>query len=74
MHAGLMGQVRYVQSGAIAQQLQAGNIVLLTNVGVSAAGELLNCNIYDVSREQRKPGWDGWRGCRAGCCHVPVKF
>ncbi len=44
-----MGQVRYVQRTAIIQQLQAGNVVLLTNVGVSAAGELLNCNAFDVS-------------------------
>ena len=44
-----MGQVRYVQRTAVQQQLAAGNIVLLTNVGVSAAGELLNCNAYDAS-------------------------
>lgn len=49
-----MGQVRYVQRGAINEQLQAGNIVLLTNVGVSAAGELLNCNAYDVSWQAAK--------------------
>jgi len=46
---GLMGQVRFVQEGAIQQQLDAGNIVLLTNVGVSGSGELLNCNSYDVA-------------------------
>lgn len=26
-----------------------GNIVLLTNLAYSAAGEVLNCNIYDVA-------------------------
>ena len=46
---GFMGQVRFVQREAIRSQLDAGNIVLLTNVGVSASGELLNCNAYDVA-------------------------
>lgn len=43
-----MGQVRFVQRGAIEQQLSAGNLVLLTNIGVSSSGELLNCNCFDV--------------------------
>lgn len=43
-----MGQVRFVQVEAISQQLAAGAIVLLTNIGLSASGELLNCNAYDV--------------------------
>lgn len=55
---GFMGQVRFVQEIAIRQQLEAGNIVLLTNVGVSASGELLNCNVYDVS-------WSFEQGCLA---------
>ncbi|KAL4539240.1 hypothetical protein Ndes2526B_g02506 [Nannochloris sp. 'desiccata'] len=46
---GLMGQVRFVQKDALRTQLDAGNIVLLNNVGVSASGELLNCNVYDVA-------------------------
>jgi amino-acid N-acetyltransferase len=46
---GLMGQVRFVQRDALCTQLDAGNIVLLNNVGVSASGELLNCNVYDVA-------------------------
>ncbi len=45
---GSMGQVRFVQRGAIEQQLSAGNLVLLTNIGVSSSGELLNCNCFDV--------------------------
>ncbi len=44
-----MGQVRFVQRTAIEQQLVAGNLVLLTNIGVSSSGELLNCNVFDVS-------------------------
>lgn len=44
-----MGQVRFVQRAAVEQQLAAGNLVLLTNVGVSSSGELLNCNAFDVS-------------------------
>ncbi len=47
--AGRMGQVRFVQRAAVEQQLAAGNLVLLTNVGVSSSGELLNCNAFDVS-------------------------
>lgn len=46
---GFMGQVRFVQQEAISRQLDAGNIVLLTNIGVSASGELLNCNAFDVA-------------------------
>jgi amino-acid N-acetyltransferase len=46
---GYMGQVRFVQREAVRQQLDAGNIVLLTNVGVTAGGDLLNCNSYDVA-------------------------
>lgn len=41
--------VRFVQRSAIEQQLAAGNLVLLTNIGVSSSGELLNCNAFDVS-------------------------
>ena len=44
-----MGQVRFVQRAAVEQQLAAGNLVLLTNIGVSSSGELLNCNAFDVS-------------------------
>ena len=44
-----MGQVRFVQRAAVEQQLAADNLVLLTNIGVSSSGELLNCNAFDVS-------------------------
>lgn len=41
--------MRFVQVRAIETQLDIGNIVLLTNLAYSAAGEVLNCNIYDVA-------------------------
>lgn len=43
------GVVRFVQSGAIRRQLDAGNVVLLSNLGYSAAGEVLNCDIFTVA-------------------------
>ncbi|KAK2076622.1 hypothetical protein QBZ16_005382 [Prototheca wickerhamii] len=46
---GLMGQVRYVRREAVAAQLDGGAIVVLTNLGVSSSGDLLNCNVYDVA-------------------------
>ncbi|RMZ56211.1 hypothetical protein APUTEX25_002401 [Auxenochlorella protothecoides] len=46
---GLMGQVRYVKRDAVEVQLAAGAIVVLTNIGVTSSGELLNCNVYDVA-------------------------
>ena len=41
--------MRFVQVPGIQEQLDAGHIVLLTNLAYSAAGEPLNCNIYDVA-------------------------
>lgn len=41
--------VRYVQVDAIKTQLNMGNVVLLSNLAYSAAGEILCCNIYDVA-------------------------
>ncbi len=41
-------QVRFVIKDAIRKQLDNGNIVLLSNLGFTAAGEVLNCNTYDV--------------------------
>jgi len=46
---GHTGQVRFVQRAAISKQLDAGNIVVLSNIGFSAVGEVLNCNIHDVA-------------------------
>ena len=42
------GSVRFVQADAVRRQLDAGSVVLLSNLGYSAAGEVLNCNIFDV--------------------------
>ncbi|KXZ50954.1 hypothetical protein GPECTOR_14g2 [Gonium pectorale] len=45
---GLTGEVRFVLKDDIRRQLDSGNIVLLSNIGFTAAGEVLNCNTYDV--------------------------
>lgn len=41
-------QVRFVAGDAIRRQLDNDNIVLLSNLGFTAGGEVLNCNTYDV--------------------------
>jgi amino-acid N-acetyltransferase len=41
-------QVRFVARDAIRRQLDNENIVLLSNLGFTAGGEVLNCNTYDV--------------------------
>lgn len=43
------GVVRFVQRDAVRRQLDSGNIVLLSNLGYSAAGEVLNCDTYTVA-------------------------
>ena len=43
------GSVRFIQSEAVQYQLQNGNVVLLSNLGYSASGEPLNCDIYSVA-------------------------
>ncbi|KAG2485158.1 hypothetical protein HYH03_016048 [Edaphochlamys debaryana] len=45
---GLTGEVRFVLKDDIRRQLDGGNIVLLSNIGFTASGEVLNCNTYDV--------------------------
>lgn len=45
---GYTGEVRFVIADAIKRQLEVDNIVLLSNVGFAAGGEVLNCNTYDV--------------------------
>lgn len=45
----LTGMVRFVQSDAVRRQLNSGCVVLLSNLGFSAAGEVLNCDIYTVA-------------------------
>lgn len=46
---GYTGAVRFVHAPAIRAQLDVGNVVLLSSLGYSASGELLNCNTYDVA-------------------------
>lgn len=46
---GSTGSVRFVQHEAIHQQLDLGHVVLLSNLGYSASGEVLNCNTFDVA-------------------------
>ncbi|GAB4815046.1 hypothetical protein N2152v2_002092 [Parachlorella kessleri] len=43
------GVVRFVQTEAVRKQLESGNVVLLSNLGYSAAGEVLNCDTYTVA-------------------------
>jgi len=45
---GYTGEVRFVLKDDISRQLEGGNVVLLSNLGFTAAGEVLNCNTYDV--------------------------
>ena len=46
---GSTGSVRFVQHEAIHQQLDLEHVVLLSNLGYSASGEVLNCNAFDVA-------------------------
>ena len=46
---GSTGSVRFVQHEAIHQQLDLEHVVLLSNLGYSASGEVLNCNTFDVA-------------------------
>jgi len=43
------GEVRHVDAEAISARLNGGDIVLLSNLGCSAAGELLNCQTWEVA-------------------------
>eukprot|EP01024_Parvocaulis_polyphysoides_P018446 TRINITY_DN18180_c0_g2_i3.p1 TRINITY_DN18180_c0_g2~~TRINITY_DN18180_c0_g2_i3.p1 ORF type:complete len:564 (-),score=97.15 TRINITY_DN18180_c0_g2_i3:303-1754(-) len=42
------GEVRYIDHVSVNQQLDNDNIVILSNLGFSPAGELLFCNVYEV--------------------------
>ncbi|KAK9810524.1 hypothetical protein WJX72_012135 [[Myrmecia] bisecta] len=59
---GFTGNVRFVQVDAVKRQLDAGNVVLLSNLGYSAAGEVLNCDIYSEA-ETFLDGLVVERGC-----------
>ena len=43
------GDVVYVDVDAVAQRLRQGDVVLLSSLGFNAAGEVLNCQCYDVA-------------------------
>ena len=43
------GDVAYVDVDAVAQRLRQGDVVLLSSLGFNAAGEVLNCQSYDVA-------------------------
>jgi len=45
---GYTGEVRFVAAGAIRRHLDDASIVLLSNLGFTSVGEVLNCNTYDV--------------------------
>ena len=46
---GATGAVRRVASAAVLDQLERGNVVLLSNVGTTARGEPLNLSCFDVA-------------------------
>jgi amino-acid N-acetyltransferase len=46
---GETGEVRFVDVDSISRQLQLNNVVVLSNLGYSAAGEVLNCHTYEVA-------------------------
>ena len=79
-------QVRFVQVEAIKRQLDANHIVLLSNLAYSAAGEVLNCDIYSVATRaavdlQASSGGGltaitkgAWAGAQGACARVGVPF
>jgi amino-acid N-acetyltransferase len=46
---GETGDVRHVDDVALRARLEAGDVALLSNLGYSAAGELLNCATWEVA-------------------------
>ena len=46
---GLAGLVSSIHVDGMKSQLSDGNIVLLTCMGISSSGDLLNCSVYDVA-------------------------
>ncbi|KAG6666056.1 probable amino-acid acetyltransferase NAGS1, chloroplastic [Carya illinoinensis] len=46
---GATGEVKKVDVSRMRERLDAGCIVLLSNLGHSSAGEVLNCNTYEVA-------------------------
>ena len=48
---GETGEVRHIDAEAIHARLSSGDIVLLSNLGNSAAGEVLNCQTWEVAAQ-----------------------
>lgn len=46
---GCTGMVRSIEVASVNRQLDAGYMVLLSNLGYSASGEVLNCDIWTVA-------------------------
>jgi len=46
---GETGQVRWVEASGIHEQLDTGHVILMNNLGFTAAGEVLNCSTYEVA-------------------------
>ncbi|XP_031385895.1 probable amino-acid acetyltransferase NAGS2, chloroplastic isoform X2 [Punica granatum] len=46
---GATGEVKRVDVSRICERLDGGCIVLLSNIGYSSSGEVLNCNTYEVA-------------------------
>lgn len=46
---GSTGEVKKVDATRMRERLDGGSIVILTNLGYSSSGEVLNCNTYEVA-------------------------
>ncbi|KAJ1414550.1 N-acetylglutamate synthase, kinase-like domain [Sesbania bispinosa] len=46
---GSTGEVKKVDASRMRERLDAGCVVILTNLGYSSSGEVLNCNTYEVA-------------------------
>lgn len=46
---GSTGEVKKIDATRMRERLDGGSIVILTNLGYSSSGEVLNCNTYEVA-------------------------
>jgi len=46
---GETGEVRYVDAQAISDQLSLNNVVILSNLGYTPSGDVLNCHTFEVA-------------------------
>lgn len=49
LHLSLRTQVRYVDAQAIQDQLSLNNVVILSNLGYTPSGDVLNCHTFEVA-------------------------